>query len=295
MGLETVSDAEPGVRSVRPPLPSFRLVHFQFRARSFNTSDLGLFETLLFRVEKKLTLPKKENKISEDPERERLFIYPGIEARKIWKENVFLEKFTIVSHAWTRCPLNYDVYILDTQYSCARPVHIYTSTVYTYIYIGVFADGRSPLGIKVLRIRPAYGEGNLLPEINLFRSFIETLHNLDYRSHWNLVLARYIHASHGYLESRTDVSIYALSLVNVIKLLPVEARKIKFPPPGRRLRHVPRQPSIRLIKSTLSPNSRKKKFPSEKGWKNRRYPWGGGEGVNCHFESWDDRLGFTRG
>lgn len=135
MGLETVSDAEPGVRSVRPPLPSFRLVHFQFRARSFNTSDLGLFETLLFRVEKKLTLPKKENKISEDSERERLFIYPGIEARKIWKENVFLEKFTIVSHAWTRCPLNYDVYILDTQYSCARPVHIYLDGIYIYMYV----------------------------------------------------------------------------------------------------------------------------------------------------------------
>lgn len=248
-----------------------------------------------FFVSRKNSLYQKKRKQDFGRSRKREIIYlSGYRSSKNL-ENVFLEKFTIVSHAWTRCPLNYDVYILDTQYSCARPVHIYTSTVYTYIYIGVFADGRSPLGIKVLRIRPAYGEGNLLPEINLFRSFIETLHNLDYRSHWNLVLARYIHASHGYLESRTDVSIYALSLVNVIKLLPVEARKIKFPPPGRRLRHVPRQPSIRLIKSTLSPNSRKKKFPSEKGWKNRRYPWEGGEGVNCHFESWDDRLGFTRG
>lgn len=75
MGLETVSDAEPGVRSVRPPLPSFRLVHFQFRARSFNTSDLGLFETLLFRVEKKLTLPEKKKTRFRKIQKERDYLF----------------------------------------------------------------------------------------------------------------------------------------------------------------------------------------------------------------------------
>lgn len=48
--------------------------------------------------------------------------------------------------------------------------------------IRVFVDSPLPVGIKVFGLgRPT--ERNLLREINLFRSFIETLHNLDYRSH----------------------------------------------------------------------------------------------------------------